>query len=443
MSPLGASVRADCRRVNREMVLRWICRSEGCLDWNEVGVKRTTVRPKDQVPPTLYLAMLCQFAVGGAVIPFAGLLLQERGMDFVQASRIFALSSCMLLVFPFLWGMVADRFLPIDRLFTALNVLAVGAMAFLFYQSSYLGLLIGFLMFYSVYHPTFTLTNALCFHHLPRPREQFGSVRAWGSAGWIVPSLPIYFWLLWRPDTELGFVLFVGMAAAVAMTLVTLVLPRTAVAGAPTVEPGPTVERPHYWSDLKVLLRSGNYVVILVSFFLISGSFSLLTYYSPPYLASLGLARHWLGPIQCIGVVVEIAVFPFLRVLLARWGYRRCLVLGCACLFLRHLLFVYSTTVWLLCLSYVLAGLLIVFYHIGASIFVNELASKSVRASAQTLLVLLGSGLGPLVTNAVAGWLMAPGEQALVPVFGFGAVLAGLAAAAILFRGQQFENVSK
>lgn len=387
--------------------------------------------------------MLCQFSVGGAVIPFAGLLLQERGMDYVQASRIFALSSCMLLVFPFLWGMVADRFLPIDRLFTVLNVLAVGAMAFLFSQNTYLGLLIGFLMFYSVYHPTFTLTNALCFHHLPRPREQFGSVRAWGSAGWIVPSLPIYFWLLWRPETELGFVLLIGMGAAVAMTMVTLVLPRTAMSGRSQGIDETTGEKPHYWSDLKVLLKSGNYVVILISFFLISGSFSLLTYYSPPYLASLGLERHWLGPIQCIGVVVEIAIFPFLRVLLARWGYRRCLVFGCACLVLRHLLFVYTTSVWILCLSYVLAGLLIVFYHIGASIFVNELASNSVRASAQTLLVLLGSGLGPLVTNAAAGWLMGTGEHALLPVFGLGALLAGLAGALILVRGQRFEAPSE
>ena len=119
---------------------------------------------KQNIPSALYLAMLCQFAVGGAVIPFAGLLLRERGLSYSEASQIFALSSSMLLIFPFFWGMVADRLIPIDRLFTILNILALGAMVFLFRQWSYTGLLVGFLMFYSFYHPTFTLINALCFH---------------------------------------------------------------------------------------------------------------------------------------------------------------------------------------------------------------------------------------------------------------------------------------
>ncbi len=392
------------------------------------------------IPKTLYLAMLCQFAVGGAVIPFAGLFLRERGLSYVEASQVFALSSSMLLVFPFLWGMVADRLIPIDRLFSLLNVLALGAMAYLFRQWSYTGLLIGFLLFYSCYHPTFTLINALCFHHLSSPEQQFGKVRAWGSIGWIVPSLPIYLWLAWKPEAELGFILYIGMTAAAAMTIVTLVLPRTAVADRP--EPGEKhgKQAPHYWDDIRVLMRNGNYVAILIAFFLISGSFSLLTYYSPPYMASLGLAREWIGPIQCIGVILEIIVFPFLRVLLVRWGYRRCLVFGSLCLVVRHLLFAHSSSLWVLSLSYVFAGLLVVFFHIGASIMVNELASNRVRASAQTLLVLAGSGLGPLVTNAAVGLLIGDNDAALHRVFWFAAILAMLAAIVIFVRGERFDS---
>lgn len=397
------------------------------------------------IPKALYLAMLCQFAVGGAVIPFAGLFLRERGLSYVEASHVFALSSSMLLVFPFLWGMVADRLIPIDRLFSVLNVLALGAMAFLYQQWSYTGLLIGFLMFYSCYHPTFTLINALCFHHLSSPEQQFGKVRAWGSIGWIVPSLPIYFWLVWRPDAELGFILFVSMVAAVAMTVVTFVLPRTAVAqpiAEPDAEHGPShrSHKSHYWEDIRLLMRNGNYVAILIAFFLISGSFSLLTYYSPPYMASLGMPRQWIGPIQCIGVVMEIMVFPFLRILLVRWGYRRCLVFGALCLVIRHLLFAHSSTLWLLSMSYVFAGLLIVFFHIGSSIMVNELATHRVRASAQTLLVLAGSGLGPLVTNGVVGLLVGDDDAALYRVFWFAAILALLAAMVIFSRGDRFDS---
>ena len=391
----------------------------------------------DRVPVSLYLAMLCQFAVGGAVIPFAGLLLRERGLSYGESSQIFALASSMLLVFPFLWGMVADRFVPIDRLFTILNALAFGAMWFLYQQGAYVGLLLGFLMFYSCYHPTFTLINALCFHHLPKPEQQFGKVRAWGSLGWIVPSLPISIWLALREGVELGFVLWIGMAAAAAMTLVTLVLPRTAIQRELSSSDGST--KPHYWQDIKVLMSNGNYVAILISFFLISGSFSLMTYYSPPYLVSLGMAREWIGPVQCIGVVLEIALFPFLRVLLARWGYRVCILLGILSLVIRHLLYASSNWLLLLALSYLFSGLFIVFYHISVSILVNEMASRRVRASAQTLLVLLGSGLGPLVTNWVAGRFVVGTGEDLTALFLFAAGLAGMASVVIGLRGRKLE----
>lgn len=392
---------------------------------------------RQPIPIALYMAMLCQFAVGGAVIPFAGLLLQERGMSYAETSHIFALSSSMLLIFPFLWGMVADRFISIDRLFTILNILAFGAMGFLFWQWEYQGLLIGFLMFYSFYHPTFTLINALCFHHLAAPEQQFGHIRAWGSIGWIVPSLPISLCLVWRPEVELGFVLYVGMIAALSMIGVTFLLPKTSMNN--PYEKTSKDKQTHYWQDIKVLIHNRNYVVILISFFLISGSFSLLIYYSPPYLASLGMHIKWIGPVQCIGVILEVLAFPYLRILLERWGYRYCLILGALCLMIRHLLYVISESLWLLSISYMLAGMLIVFFYIGASIMVNHMAGKSIRASAQMLLVLIGSGLGPLFTNIVVAFLMQETDANLTRVFLFAALLAFISIAIIWERGNAFE----
>jgi hypothetical protein len=69
----------------------------------------------------------------------------------------------------------------------------------------------------------------------------------------------------------------------------------------------------------------------------------------------------------------------------------------------------------------------VVFYYIGVSILVDRIASPEVRSTAQTLLVLCGSGLGPMFANwgvgLITGWF-GPG---LSPVFLFGAALALLA----------------
>ena len=78
----------------------------------------------------------------------------------------------------------------------------------------------------------------------------------------------------------------------------------------------------------------------------------------------------------------------------------------------------------MLSLSYLLAGMVIVFFHIVASILVNMMAGKEVRATAQTLLVVFGSGVGPMLSNYLAGVLTQQAGNSLRPVFGLGMLLA-------------------
>src|SRR5438128_800531 len=110
--------------------------------------------------------MALQFAVGGAVMPFARIFLRDRGLDMSQVSQVLFASSSTLLLFPFFWGMLADRFMPLNRLFTLLNVGAAIALGILSLQHTFLGLLLAFTVFYACFNPTLTLINALSFHHL-------------------------------------------------------------------------------------------------------------------------------------------------------------------------------------------------------------------------------------------------------------------------------------
>ena len=94
------------------------------------------------------------------------------------------------------------------------------------------------------------------------------------------------------------------------------------------------------------------------------------------------------------------------------------------------------------CLSaaIVLAGMVIVFYHMGVSILVNAMAATEVRSTAQTLLVFFGSGLGPMCANWMAGRLTGHFGNSLRPVFFFAVALAALAALLIAVRGRQLNR---
>ena len=232
--------------------------------------------------------------------------------------------------------------------------------------------------------------------------------------------LLVFAWLLYHPNASLQFVLKVGMVSCLLTACSTLLLPRRVNPSPPDRSQASTA----YWMALKTLFRQTDYLVLLAAFFLVSASFSFVVYYGPPYLRTSGIDQAWIGPIQCIGVILEIMLFPFLRNYLRRWGFATTLLVGCVCLFARHLVYYVSNNPWMLSLSYLLAGMVIVFFHIVASILVNMMAGKEVRATAQTLLVVFGSGVGPMLSNYLAGVLTQQAGNSLRPVFGLGMLLA-------------------
>lgn len=389
------------------------------------------------VPGSLVLAMLLQFGIGGAVLPFITLLFRDRGLDFTQTSQIFAASSAVLLLSPFFWGMLADRFIPLNRLFFVLNFLILVVLAVLSRQTGFTGLLVTFMAFYACFNPSLVLLNPLSFHHLDNPRTQFGRLRAWGSLGWILPSLVIYWWLAARGG-DLTFTLYLGMALAVGMMVNSRFLTHIPP-GAAHATPG-APKRGGYLGAVKRLLGNPAYVTALVVYFLVASSFAIQAIYSGPLLEDAGLPRRWIGPSQCLGVLLEIALFRWQARLLCRWSISATVLIGVVAMLVRHLIFWKCSNLWWLAGSHLLTGMVIVFHHIGVSVLVNALAPREVRATAQTLLILCGSGIGPLLANAVVAWLTAHRGQDLRQVFGFAAGLAIAGGVLLLFQARRLNR---
>ena len=388
--------------------------------------------------------MAAQFAAGGAVIPFITLLFRDRGLSLGEISLIFTSSSATMLAAPLLWGMLADRLMPVNRVLGLLNLLAGASLAFLAGQQHFRGLLIGYTCYFACFNPSLYLLNALSFQHLRSPRDQFGFLRAWGSFGWIVPFLPIALWLARTGLGELDFVIYLGVVCCAAMAVLSFWLPHTPPAGgSPTADGAARFHSAQlYARGVSRLLLNREYMVLLSSMILVAGSFSLLTYYSPPVLQEAGVPRAWIGPVQAIAVLFEIVLFQWQPALLRRWNYTGIALAGCVALAVRHLMFATTANLVLLAASYLLAGAVIVLYHQGVSLLVNAIATNEVRATAQTLLLLCGQGLGPLFANGVTMRLTGH-SQGLRPVFLFAAALAGVAACLIASRGRQLNAAGR
>ncbi len=384
------------------------------------------------LPAPLVAVTMFQFAIGGSVLPFIAFHLKDEGFTYGEIGRIFFTGSASSLIFPLLWGFLSDRYIPLNRLFLLLNFLA-GCFLIKLYQAE--GLLAHqflFACYYAFYHPTIILINSLCFHHLPNPSMQFGKIRGLGSLGWMIPSLPLFLLFFYARQVPTGFCLYVAAGIAFANVFLCLLLPHTPTARSRRAALPPAglldpEKKDEYFHQLGVLGRDRRFICLMLSLFFGAASFSIVALFSTPYLEELGVDRAYAGPIQCIGVITEVILMPLLPVFFLRFGYVNGMFFGLVSLLIRQLLSYFWPDALVLSLSYVFVGLMVIYYFTVVSMALERLADKVVRSTAQTFMVMLGSGLGPMSANLIAGYLAGKSDgadYALQPVFGFGGLLA-------------------
>ena len=367
---------------------------------------------------------MMQFAIGGAVLPFIAFHLIDEGFTFRQIGEIFFFGSASSLVFPFVWGYLSDRFIPLNKLFVFLNLVAGILLVALERSDGLLMHQIIYASYYAFYHPTIILINSLCFHHLKNPTQEFGKIRGLGSLGWIIPSIPLYW--IYSTMTEIPTGICLNLAAGIALfnALLCLFLPDTGTEKIKSSS-GESSHSGEYMKQLILLLRNKNFIFLMISLLFASASFAILAFFSTPYLEELGIPRAYAGPIQSIGVVAEVILMPLLPLFFSKFGYVRGLVFGLLCLVARHVTSYFFDSGVLFSGLYILVGLMVIYYYTVASMALDRLAHSAVRSTAQTFMVMLGSGLGPMCANLVAGIIADNSEtNSLRPIFGFGSILA-------------------
>ena len=165
----------------------------------------------------LSVMMFLEYAVWGVwavnlSVYLGGLESFREDLGF-KINMIFLTMAIANILAPFVASQLADRYFSTER-FLAFSHLVGGL--FLLWASPlryYLGLppalqsfeflfwaMLGHCLLYA---PTVALTNSLAFAHLPNGEKDFGSVRLWGTIGWIVVGVVFGFgWIglpAWAP----------------------------------------------------------------------------------------------------------------------------------------------------------------------------------------------------------------------------------------------------
>ncbi|MFA7269013.1 MAG: MFS transporter [Sterolibacterium sp.] len=332
----------------------------------------------------------CYFAFVGIFSPYFGLYLLGLGHSAWDISVLLSLMQVMRLLAPNLWGWLADRCgrtTSIVRASAALSLLSFGIF---WCASSFAGLFLGMALLAFFWSAGLPLVEALTLVHLRQQAGRYGSIRLWGSIGFIVAVmgggalldvLPLSS-VLWLSTAMLAGILVSGLALPEAASA------RQEGAVAPIV----------------VTLRQPQVVTLMLSCCLMSAAHGPLYVFYSIHLVEHGYGKTLVGELWSLGVVAEILVFLFMPRLLRRFSLRNILLASFVCAVVRFLLIGWGVeSLAIMLFAQLLHGATFGAYHAAAMAALNRWFHDRQQARAQAFYGSVSFGAGGMLGGLLSG----------------------------------------
>lgn len=391
--------------------------------------------------------MFLQYAIWGAWAPvLSEYLINDLGFTGTQVGVIYALLPLATIISPFLGGQIADRYFPTEKVIAFLQLSGGAILIYTSMVSDYSTMMWLIFLYSLLYAPTLALTNSIAFINLKDSEKEFGIVRVWGTIGWIAAGLILAAWRMLANSQEVlalrGDTLMLAGIFSLIMGAQSFFLPHT--------PPKKEVKKPWAFLEAIKMLKDKNLTIFVGIAFIVATELQFYYILTAPYLTSgtIGIDSSMVSGVMVIAQIAEIFVMALLLpYFLPKFGIKKTMIIGVLAWPARYIIFVIGQPVWLVIASLSLHGFCYVFFFTAAFIYIDQVAPRDVRASAQSLISIVTLGLGNFLGSLFAGWIQTLFTEADVTdwrsVFIIPTVLTILCAAAfvLLFREKKKINV--
>ncbi len=348
--------------------------------------------------------MFIQYAIWGLWAPilaeYLGSTLHFRNLE---AGWIFNTISIGAIISPFIAGQIADRYFATEKFLAITHLGSGAALLLLSGQESFTPYFVLMLLHATLYGPTLALTNSIALHHLPDPDRQFSGIRLWGTIGWIIAGLVFGLMLKWVPGLHIGHSILAAGLLSLAMGLLCWSLPHT--------PPSRNPENPWAFLGALKLMKDPSFLVLVLVSFVVTTEFGFYYLLTPRFLGQdtgLNVEDSYIGPIMTIGQVMEILALAILPLAIKHLGMRNVIALGILAWPVRYGIFAIGQPLGLIIAAQSLHGFAYAFFFVATMIYVDRVAGKDIRASAQSLVTFVtigvGMGVGYLFAGAMADY---------------------------------------
>ena len=354
----------------------------------------------------LSLMNFLEFAVWGAYLTSMGTYLSSIGMAS-QIGWFYAVQGIVSIFMPALMGIVADRWIPAQRLLGYCHFLAAIFMFLAAYcgQTGHLNSVFWvYTLSVAFYMPTLALSNSVAYNGLTKAGmdtvKDFPPIRVFGTVGFIC--------MMWLVDL-MGFQAnqnqFVASGVmSILLFLYTFTLPSCPVSNSEDKQS--LIDA--FGLRAFMLFKQKRMAIFFIFSMLLGVSLQITNGFANPFITSFGADSQYAGTfgvnhaniLISLSQISETCCILLIPFFMKRYGIKNVMLIAMFAWVLRFGLFGIGNPgsgVWMFILSMLVYGVAFDFFNISGSLFVDQSTDPALRSSAQGLFMLMTNGIGATI----------------------------------------------
>jgi PPP family 3-phenylpropionic acid transporter len=330
------------------------------------------------------------FAQVGAAAPYFSLYLASLGLAAAQIGVLLSLGQLTRVVGPSFWGWVADRTEQRARIISITLAFAGMCFAGFFVVDTFWGLFALLLAIGFFTSASMPLTESLTLSHLRGAISRYGSIRLWGSVGFILTVTLVGYALDSQPVANLLWMVLATYALGWVCAL--------AVPDAPAASGHAAPEA--VWT----ILRRPEVAGLLGACFLMTLAHGPQYVFFSLYLVDHGYSKAVVGWMWSFGVIAEIIVFLLMPALLRRYSLSGILLACFAAAAVRFLMIGWGVdSAPVLFAAQLLHGLTFGAYHAAAVTAIHRWFQGAHQVRGQAIYLSVSFGAGGVLGSVLSG----------------------------------------
>ena len=374
---------------------------------------------KSSIRIRLSLLNFVEFAVWGSYLTSLGNFLAHQGFQS-EIGWFYAVQGIVSLIMPSVVGIIADRWIPAQRMLSLCHLLAglFMALAGVYCMTSgtiqFAPLFTLYTVSVAFFMPTIGLNNSVAFNALTKSGmdtiKDFPPIRIWGTIGFICAMLFVNFAGPADAKFQTTYMqLFVSAAFSLVMVFYALTMPQCPVNKGS--KNGSLVDA----LGLKAftLFKQKKMAIFFIFSMLLGVSLQITNGYANPYItffksvpeyASAWAARN-ANAIIAISQISETCCILLIPFCLKKFGIKGVMLMSMFAWVLRFGLFGTGNPdggLWMLILSCIVYGVAFDFFNVSGGLYVDKETTSDIRSSAQGLFMIMTNGFGATIGTLAA-----------------------------------------